>query len=71
MEEKLMVNEFEEATANVVKSSGKTKWVIGGVAIAAGIAGLICKKMMNRKTMVEVEPGYDDVNDDSEEESEE
>lgn len=69
MEEKLMVNEFEGATEVVKASKGKIGLVIGGLALVAGAAGFIGKKLIdakrNKSEELEVEI------EDSEEESEE
>lgn len=72
MEEKFMVNGFEEATEVVKSSKGKTGLILGGLALAAGAVGFIGKKLIDRKKVQEVE--YELVGDqeeDSEEESEE
>lgn len=73
MEEKLMVNEFEEATNEVVKGSkGKTGLVIGGLALAAGAAAFIGKKLLNKKKLHNVDCDVEEVEEEnSDEESEE
>ena len=73
MDEKLMVNNVEEAKDWVVNSKpkGKTGLGIGGLAVAAGLAAVIGKKLVDKKKAKSEETDEVETEEDSNEESEE